>query len=210
MIMGTTTFQKAMANMGQSIIGEFSKMAVQTLTKWIATELAKTGATTVGEATRLTVTKSAQVAGAAASATAGLAGVMANAYKAGAGAYAAVVGIPYVGPFIAPAAAAVAFAATAAFGSGISAEGGYDIPAGVNPMVQTHQREMILPAEHADTIRGLAGGGGSGGATNLHFHSMMTDRRSVEQFFKQNSAGLAAGIQAVARNFVPANARVQP
>lgn len=42
----------------------------------------------------------------------------------------------------------------------VSAEGGYDIPAGVNPVVQTHQREMILPAEHADTIRNLGKGGG--------------------------------------------------
>jgi tape measure domain-containing protein len=43
-----------------------------------------------------------------------------------------------------------------------SAEGGYDIPAGVNPVVQTHQREMILPAEHADTIRNLGKDSGKG------------------------------------------------
>ena len=210
MILGTTTFSKAMANMGQSILGEFTKMAVSTLTKWIATELAKTNATTVGSATRLAVTTTAAAAGKSVEATTGLASVMANAYKAGAGAYAAIVGIPYVGPFLAPAAAAVAFTATAAFGSGISAEGGYDIPAGVNPLVQTHQREMILPAEHADTIRGLAGGGAGGGETHVHFHSMMTDRRSVENFFKQNSSGMAAGLRNVARNFVPAGAKVQP
>ncbi len=211
MIMGTTTFQKAMANMGQSILSTFISIEVKKVTTWLATELAKTSATTVGEATRLAITKTAAAEGSAASATAGLADVMKNAYKAASGAYAAIVGIPYVGPFLAPAAAAVAFAATAAFGSGISAEGGYDIPAGVNPLVQTHAREMILPSEHADTIRGMsAGAGGGGGTTNLHFHSMMTDRRSVEQFFKQNSAGLAAGIHAVARNFVPANSKTQP
>jgi hypothetical protein len=84
-----------------------------------------------------------------------------DAGAAAAGAYKAVVGIPYVGPFLAPAAAAVAYAGVLAFES---AEGGYDIPAGVNPLVQTHQREMILPQEHADTIRSLGKGRGGGGA----------------------------------------------
>ncbi|GAA5784704.1 phage tail length tape measure family protein [Chitiniphilus shinanonensis] len=37
-----------------------------------------------------------------------------------------------------------------------SAAGGYDIPAGVNPMTQLHEREMVLPAAYADVIRGLA------------------------------------------------------
>ncbi|WP_224982716.1 phage tail tape measure C-terminal domain-containing protein [Geomonas agri] len=37
-----------------------------------------------------------------------------------------------------------------------SAAGGYDIPAGVNPIVQTHAKEMILPAEYAEVIRGMA------------------------------------------------------
>lgn len=45
-----------------------------------------------------------------------------------------------------------------------SAEGGYDIPAGKNPMTQLHEKEMVLPKAQADVIRGLAvnGGGGSG------------------------------------------------
>jgi hypothetical protein len=89
-----------------------------------------------------------------------LASIHANAMKAGAAAYQAVVGIPYVGPFLAPAAAAVAYAGTMAFAS---AEGGYDIPAGVNPMTQLHEREMVLPQEQADAVRNMAAGGGGGG-----------------------------------------------
>ena len=42
-----------------------------------------------------------------------------------------------------------------------SAAGGYDIPAGVNPITQLHESEMVLPKQHADVIRGLAAGGGS-------------------------------------------------
>lgn len=37
-----------------------------------------------------------------------------------------------------------------------SAAGGFDIPAGVNPVVQTHAKEMILPAEYAEVIRGMS------------------------------------------------------
>ena len=80
-----------------------------------------------------------------------------DAGAAAAGAYKAIVGIPYVGPFLAPAAAAVAYAGVLAFES---AEGGYDIPSGHNPVVQTHAREMILPEKYADVIRAQANGGG--------------------------------------------------
>jgi len=46
-----------------------------------------------------------------------------DAAKAASGAYQAVVGIPYVGPFLAPPAAALAYAATMAFGTSMSAAG---------------------------------------------------------------------------------------
>lgn len=42
-----------------------------------------------------------------------------------------------------------------------SAEGGYDIPDGKNPIVQTHAKEMILPRAQANVIRDLAKDGGS-------------------------------------------------
>lgn len=38
----------------------------------------------------------------------------------------------------------------------VSAEGGYDIPAGKNPLVQAHETEMILPRAEANVIRGLS------------------------------------------------------
>ena len=83
-------------------------------------------------------------------------------------AYNAIVGIPFVGPFLAPAAAAVAYAGVMAFGAGISAEGGFDIPGNVNPIVQTHASEMVLPKKQADVIRGMANGGGGGGTVHIH------------------------------------------
>jgi len=45
----------------------------------------------------------------------------------------------------------------------MSAAKGYDVPAGVNPTTQLHQREMVLPEKYADVIRGLDGRGGGRG-----------------------------------------------
>jgi hypothetical protein len=66
---------------------------------------------------------------------------------------------------LAPAAAAAAtaasegFAATATAAAALSvpsARGGFDIPAGVNPLTQLHEQEMVLPKAESDVIRGLA------------------------------------------------------
>ena len=48
-----------------------------------------------------------------------------------------------------------------------SAAGGFDIPNGSNPIVQTHSEEMILPKGYADVIRNMADNGGSGTDGNL-------------------------------------------
>lgn len=73
---------------------------------------------------------------------------------------------PIVGPPLSFAIRAMGYAsAGVVIGTTIaSAEGGYDIPAGENPMTQLHEREMVLPKAQADVIRGLASGGGSGKA----------------------------------------------
>jgi lambda family phage tail tape measure protein len=91
---------------------------------------------------------------------------------AGLNAFAATAAIPIVGPVAAPASAAAAIAAAEIFAttataaaalSVASAAGGFDIPAGINPLTQLHEREMVLPAQHADTIRRLGKAAGSGG-----------------------------------------------
>jgi lambda family phage tail tape measure protein len=94
---------------------------------------------------------------------------------AGLNAFASTAAIPVVGPFLAPEAAAGAVAAAevmaglataAASISVLSAEGGMDIPAGINPLTQLHEKEMVLPAQHADTIRRLGQSAGGAGANN--------------------------------------------
>lgn len=127
-------------------------------------EQRKTAATVAGETERAAAQTAGAKAGLGISVTTALKDIAINAYRAMAGAYAAIAGIPYVGPFLAPATAAAAGYAVFKFAQNItSAEGGYDIPAGTNPMVQTHEREMILPRKYADAVREMTEGGRRGG-----------------------------------------------
>ncbi len=96
-----------------------------------------------------------------------------DAVMAATGAAKSQAGIPIVGPILALAAMAAIFAAVSSMGKRKSAMGGYDIPRGLNPMVQTHEEEMILPKQYANVIRGLAAGGGeqSGGGAPVAIYA---------------------------------------
>lgn len=87
-----------------------------------------------------------------------------DAKTAASGAYAATAGIPYIGPVLAPVAAATAFAAVAAFDVGSDS-----IPH--TGMAMIHANERIIPSSQNERItKALEGGaGGSSGGSN-HFH----------------------------------------
>lgn len=125
--------------------------------------------------------------------------VAANAAEAGSGAAASQASIPYVGPAM----AAAAFAATVGMVMGakklFSASKGFDVPAGVNPVTQLHESEMVLPKEQADVIRGMSGGNGGGGA--VHVNISAVDSKSVRDLFMREGAALADSIQKQARAF---------
>lgn len=125
----------------------------------------------------------------------------ANATVAGSGAAASVASIPYVGPILAIAALASVMAAVMGSKSSVpSAYAGYDIPAGLNPMTQLHEREMVLPAKHADVIRamsegqGAAQGGGGGSVINLVGHPMPNN------FFMVNRDHLVQALKSAQRD----------
>ena len=81
-----------------------------------------------------------------------------NAAKAGSGGVASMAAAPWPISMGAPAFGAAMSAAAMAYAPMASAAGGYDIPAGLNPVTQLHAREMVLPEKYADVLRGLAGG----------------------------------------------------
>jgi len=73
---------------------------------------------------------------------------------------------PIVGPPLAAVVRGLGYASAGiVIGTTIaSAEGGYDIPAGTNPVTQLHEKEMVLPKAQAEVIRGLAANGGVRGS----------------------------------------------
>jgi hypothetical protein len=110
--------------------------------------------------------------------------IFSSASVAAAAAAASAAQVPYIGWILAPLAAASVYAAAIAFPS---AEGGYDIPSGMNPMTQLHEREMVLPAPIADTIRGmvelgLSGGGSGRGGGDVHLHLQSWDTTDVKRW----------------------------
>lgn len=121
--------------------------------------------------------------------------IMESAAVAGAAGTASFAAAPWPIDMGAPAFGASMAAAAGAY-AGFSAEGGFDIPAGINPLVQTHQKEMILPAEHADTIRNLKGG--SGGMT---VNISAVDAGSIKRLFMQHGSAIADSLQSQRRNF---------
>ncbi len=202
MMNGTLTWRNAMRAAGTQILGWFSSSVVKPMVAhWLFGEGAKTAATATGTAERGALEAAASAESIAVWAMTAVKNIMANAWAAMAAAWQAVVGIPYVGPILAVAAAAATFAGVAAIAGRVaSAEGGYDIPAGVNPMTQLHEKEMVLPAKHADVIRSMADGGGrmgsmAGGAVELKATRMRGG------FFMVHQDDLVAAMNAAGRNF---------
>lgn len=192
MIQGTQAFRDVTRNALLNVAGEFATIGVRMLMQWISNQARMTMATAVGSQTRVGIETAAAAQSSALSGQSTLVSIMNDAYEAMAGAYAAIAGIPYIGPFLAPVVAAGAFATVAGLaGSVMSAEGGFDIPGGVNPMTQLHEREMVLPAQHADVIRGLSEGSGTG---TIHLHTQGGD------FVHKND--IANLVRKLNRNFV--------
>lgn len=176
-------------------------------------QAAQTGATIAGEATRTSVTAAGGLARLGLKAAEAIKGIMMSAWEAMAGAFKAMVAIPYVGPILAVGAGAAAFGLVAGLAGKIkSARGGYDIPSGVNPVTQLHEDEMVLPSQHANTIREMgkalrsgasfgaaaaAEGGGSGPTINIS----AIDAKSIQRLLKNNGRAVASGLNSYARGF---------
>lgn len=166
MINGTLTWRNAekaiAAEAGQWFLASVIKPRI---TAWILGETTKTSATVAGTTARTTAEATGAATSTAVTGSAAVTNIMSSAWEAMAGAWKAMVGIPYIGPALAVGAAAAAFAGVSALAGRVkSARGGYDIPAGVNPMTQLHEEEMVLPKQHANTIRALGAAmrGGAG------------------------------------------------
>lgn len=157
MMSGTLTWKNAQRAVGAEVVRTFATEVIKPkVMAWLFGESAKTGATATGVVVRGTAEKAGALQSVALWAMTATKNILSSAWEAMAGAYKAIVGIPFVGPVLAPVAAGVAFAGVAALAGRVkSARGGYDIPSGVNPMTQLHEEEMVLPKQHANTVRAL-------------------------------------------------------
>jgi hypothetical protein len=198
-IMGTQTLQKALKNILQSILGEFISMLGKKAAMWLSTEVLMTTATAAGTQARTQAEEAAQGTSLMGMAAKAIKSILNSAFEAFAGIFGFL--SPLMGPAAAgPAAAGMATVAGVA-GSILSARGGYDVPAGINPMTQLHEREMVLPAEQADAIRGMAAGGGGGGDSHFHFHT--PDPQSFARWLKNNASSMSPALRSLNRNFTP-------
>jgi hypothetical protein len=193
MIAGTTTMKKALSNIFKSIMGEFVSMVAQQVAKWAAGQITQTAAAVAGATARVATAKLAAKATAKADAQSGQSAITSAAATGAAKAYQAVVGIPYVGPILAPIAAAVAFVGIEAFGSRLgSAAGGWgQVPH--DQIASIHKDEMVLPADIAGPMRALTKSGGPAGGTTVNLQAL--DMRSVADALRRNPAALAGAVQ---------------
>lgn len=123
-----------------------------------------------------------------------------SAASAGAGAAESQASIPYIGPILAIAAMAAIFAAvmgmkSKASGSTPSAAGGFDIPSGVNPLTQLHEKEMVLPQEQADAVRNMTDAN-----RPISLSIMAMDGDSVRRVLMDNPSALQAALRQLARS----------
>lgn len=178
MLSKTQNFRTAMNNffksMGQTFIQE---MVTKPLAGMMQRMVQESAIYKMIFGTKESLETAAAAKTAATKATETTAVVGSNAVQAASGAAASQAGIPYVGPILAVAAMAAMMAAVMGLMGGggssttttttriPSAAGGWDIPAGINPLTQLHENEMVLPAEHAQTIREMAGQSGGDNST---------------------------------------------
>jgi hypothetical protein len=221
-LQGQATLGAAMRQAAQSIAMNFIQSSEKMVVKWVAdrlaeltmtesTSTAQIASTTTAATTTAAVQSSAAQAGKAAQTAAGSSSVGASANQAAAGAYAAVSQIPYVGPVLAPAAAAAAFVAVMAYDV-FSAEGGLErVPFDGMPAI-LHANETVMPASIANPMRdffsnydGPVANSNGGGDTHVHVNyapnvSGKLSRSEFEGTLRDHAGVLARHVGNTVRN----------
>ena len=156
---------------------EVSSTAIVKLVKAIMTalhighEVAKTGATVAGTTARTMAETAGNAAALVSQKLTAAAQIPTLVGLAGAGGVASMAAAPFPIDLGAPAFGAAMASAAMGFGAVATAAGGYDIPAGVNPLVQAHAKEMILPASLSERVRAMTTNDNSrGGDTHINHH----------------------------------------
>lgn len=177
-LQGTQTWQQALANMFTNILASFAGMLADMALRWIEMQIMTA---IFGKTTSVGI-------------------ISGHAAEGAAGAYAATAAIPYVGPALAPGAAALAYGNIMAF----NALPSYDVGAweiGKSGVAMVHEGETIMPAKTAQSWRDGAEGTGNNPATgDIHLHLHAIDGKSAKQFLNDNKAAIAAALRSAQRD----------
>lgn len=116
--------------------------------------------------------------------------IAARAAEAGAGGVASMAAAPWPLNMGAVGFGAAMYGAAMMYAPLLAASGGFDIPAGMNPVTQLHQKEMVLPAHIAEPLRdSIAGGGGmGGGSTSVTLNFSGLDGPSTAAWLRNGGA----------------------
>ncbi|MBV8938126.1 MAG: hypothetical protein JO096_12580 [Alphaproteobacteria bacterium] len=198
MILGTTTLQKAVGNIAQSILAEFVNLGVKMATNWIASELAMTTATEAGAAARTVAEGEGMAVGLAIKAANAVKSIVTDSAQAFSGIFAFLA--PMMGPAAAGPAAAGEATVMAAAGGIASAAGGWVVPS--DQLAMVHQNEMILPAAISQGLQNMisGNGGGGAGATPVVVNISAIDSQDVRRFFQSNGSLLVGALNKAMRN----------
>lgn len=204
--MVTAPLKKYMASLGPRLAAKLGLIKAETAAE-VAGQTAQTGAVVAGETAKTTATGVGVFARIGLKIMETIKSVMMSAWEAMAKTMASI-------PFpLNIALGAAAFAGVAGIVSKVaSARGGYDIPSGVNPLTQLHEEEMVLPKQHANTIRALGkslssgggiGGGGGSSEPPVYFSPTIQawDSKDVKRFMKKHGRELAESLSSFNRNF---------
>jgi hypothetical protein len=207
LLSGTESWRTAFKNVLEDLLIKFIEWGETIVVRQIATEAAKTAATSAGVAART----GAEQAGAAASLATQSASIVRSILSSAAEAFAGVFGFlaPIMGPFAAgPATAAQATVAGMA-GAVASADiGMWQVPQDMLTLV--HHNELVMPAAQAGAFRDMLSGqtpptgGAQGGGVHIHpttnFHVAAVDSGSVAQWMKANSATMLKAMDEAVRH----------
>jgi hypothetical protein len=203
LLSGTESWRQAFKAVLEDLLIKFIAWGEATVVHHVATEAAKTTATSVGVAART----GAEQAGAAASLATQAATIVRSILSSAAEVFAGVFGFlaPIMGPFAAVPAAAAQAQAAAAVGAVASADiGMWRVPEDMLTLV--HHNELVMPAAEAGAFRGLLSNEAPSAPSAVHihpttnFHVSAVDSGSVAQWMKANSATMMKAIDEAVRH----------
>lgn len=215
---GTQTFGQLVRGLGNQMAQNFLKTVVDPMISgWLRGIQAQITATIFGKAKVAAVNSAAAAQNAAIDKAGQKKSIAGDAAAAAGAAYKAMAGIPPA-PLWGALAGAAAYAGVMAFeGLLPSAAGGWDIPAGINPLAQLHAQEMVLPARYANPMRdmlssfsamrsqGFSPANDRAGAGDTHLHLHMgagADGPSLQRWFDQHGDKIAKSLGARTRRGV--------